>query len=207
MPSFIPHVPSWQSVRSFVASCWRDPDADEALAAQFRGRQLHALVAQLPMFSLCTLLLVGAALAVFHDYVGHPMVVACSATLCLLVALIYVPLWRAWGRKSSDTPVSARTALALALAVALSGVAFSLLALYLFNLVDDQRRVLIAGVVAALISTCSWMFASLPQAALTWTLSMSATVMLGIAPCSGNVMRRWCRSCRCTRLRWSVRRC
>jgi diguanylate cyclase (GGDEF)-like protein/PAS domain S-box-containing protein len=53
--------------------------------------------------------------------------------------------------------------------------------MYLFNLVEDQRRVLIAGVAAALISTCSWMFASLPQAALTWMLSMSATLILGIA--------------------------
>ena len=167
-------------MRSFLVSCWRDPDADEALSAQFRGRQLHALVAQLPMFSLCTLLLVGAALPVFHEYVHRPVVIACTATLCLLVAFIYVPLWRAWGRKGGDTPVSARSALWLALVVALSGVAFSILSLYLFNLVEDQRRVLITGVAAALFSTCSWMFASLPQAALTWTLSMGATLILGI---------------------------
>jgi diguanylate cyclase (GGDEF)-like protein/PAS domain S-box-containing protein len=181
MPSFTLHVPSWQSARSFLESCWRDPHADPALAAQFRGRQFQAVVAQLPMFSLCTLMLIGAALSVFHDYVGHPVVLACTALLCLLVAFIYVPLWRAWHLKPSTTPVSTRTALALALAVALSGVAFSCLSVYLFDLVDDQRRVLIAGVVAALISTCGWMFASLPLAALTWTLSMSVTVILGIA--------------------------
>lgn len=180
MPSFTPHVPSWHSVCSFLASCWRDPDADQDLAAQFRGRQFHALVAQLPMFSLCNLILVGAALAVFHDYIDSPMVVGCTAILCLLVAFIYVPLWRVWRGKPNRTPVSARTALALALALALSGVAFSCLSVYLFDLVDDQRRVLIAGVVAALISTCGWMFASLPLAALTWTLSMSAVVMVGI---------------------------
>lgn len=181
MPSLTVQVPSWHSVRSFLASCWEDPDADATLAAQFRGRQFDAVVAQLPMFSLVTLVLIGAALAVFQDYVDRPMVVVCAALLCLLVAFIYVPVWRAWQRKPDDTPVSPRSAWALAVAVALSGIAFSCLSLYLFNEVDDQRRVLIAGVVAALISTCGWMFASLPQAALSWTLSMSAAVVIGIA--------------------------
>ncbi|MBK6658029.1 MAG: EAL domain-containing protein [Proteobacteria bacterium] len=152
-----------------------------ALAAQFRGRQFQAAVAQLPMFSLVTLLLVGAALLVFRDYVEHPTVIVCTAILCLLVALVYVPLWRSWNRKADDAPASARTAWALALAVALSAVAFSCLSLYLFDLVEDQRRVMIAAVVAALISTCGWMFASLPQAALAWTASMSTVVIVGIA--------------------------
>jgi diguanylate cyclase (GGDEF)-like protein/PAS domain S-box-containing protein len=181
MPFITPHVPTWQAVRSFLISCWRDPDADESLQAQFRGHQFHGLVAQVPMCSLCTLLLVGAALVVFDEYVDHPLVIVCASVLCMLVAFIYLPLWRAWHNKPGGTPVSTRTVWGLALSLALSGVAFSCLSIYLFDLVEDQRRVMIAAVVAALISTCGWMFASLPLAALAWTVSMSTVVIVGIA--------------------------
>ncbi|MBK8959222.1 MAG: hypothetical protein IPM80_12495 [Proteobacteria bacterium] len=96
MPFITPHVPTWPAVRSFLISCWRDPDADESLQAQFRGHQFQAASRSCRCFRWCTLLLVGAALVVFDEYVDHPLVIVCASVLCMLVAFIYLPLWRAW---------------------------------------------------------------------------------------------------------------
>lgn len=166
-------------LRGWLRACWCVPGVEGAQAAVFRGQQFRATAALMPQGSLCALVLVGIALGLHPRLAQEPLVFGCALVLCSF-ALANLWIWRVWKDKPADTPVSARSAWLLALSTGTIGVAYSVLALRLFDAGDDPARTAIVAVLAAVISTGGWITASLPQVGLVWTAATCGACMIGI---------------------------
>ncbi len=162
-----------------LASCWRDPDASPELAAQYRGRQFQAVLGQLHLAGIGSVVTAVTFAFVFWDKAGHAQLVVWTVALAA-IALFNESLSRQHRSDDPHATASVRATWLLTLDLSIAALLYCLMAIYLFDRVDEHGRLIVIAVVAAFIATGSWMYSCLPQAGVTWAVVLCVGPALGL---------------------------
>jgi diguanylate cyclase (GGDEF)-like protein len=170
--NFVP----WRRWWEVLASCWRDASASPEQAAWYRGRQLQA--AQRPIVvSSPSHFLALVALAYAYGRFLDARVMAVWLAVAALGAVYHVLVGHRSWQQPLGLAATRRQVMWFSASVGLLALSTSSVPWWLLGHVDGDSRALLAVMLVVFVIIGSWMFASLPIAALAW----GATICLGTA--------------------------
>lgn len=150
-----------------VVACINDPSATIELQKLYKARQFYAVVSQMPLSSVGNMLASLIVFIIFWPTANHTLLVVWIS--CLWgIGLANLVLWWKCRKYDENKPLKKFTAELLVLDLAVAAILHAGMAIYLFSYADEQGRLLITAILAAFISTGSWMFSFLPFAGLAW---------------------------------------
>lgn len=176
----------WESLRLSrwvlaLESCWRDVSASPEQSAMYRSRQLQ--VAQKPMVitGLGNIVTALALAMAFWRETG-PLIMA--AWVLVITAFAAFNAWlavRSWSPSVNPFGASDRRVLWFSIDLSAASLAFGAMPWWLITTSDVNGRALLAVVLVVFIALGSWMFASLPHAALAWALTLCLGTAISFA--------------------------
>lgn len=171
--------PSWMTLRSMLVSFWKTPDATPEQMGVVRAYQFRAVVNQLPLITLSTIVLLSVIMAAFWDVIDRTLVISVSVPLVVFnSANVY--LWWYWFRKPTDIRISENLCWALGLDVLTLAILDVILAVHVFGVGDPSQRLLMIGISAAVMATGGWMFSALQHTGLAWSIGVCGFGAIGM---------------------------
>lgn len=152
---------------SEIKACLNLPTSDEALKKTYKARQYHAVVQQLPLSSIGNMITSLTLMLTFWGDVSPTIFVSWFVVLWT-IALVNIGLWLKLRSVDKNKPLKNLAAECLIFDLSAAAVLHVSMAAYLFGITNEEGRLLLTAVVAAFVSTGSWMFSFLPVAGLAW---------------------------------------
>ncbi|MBS1141712.1 MAG: CHASE2:Stage sporulation [Proteobacteria bacterium] len=153
-----------------LSFCWRDPEASAEVRATHRVRQFQALCQQLPVSAfdciVCSLIYV----VLFWNEANRGLIVA----WCLLIWAIWaggLGLWRTL-RHETESRRCVSAARWMTGVLAISGVLFALMFVYLFGVTDTRGQILLAAFFGTTVTHGAFHNARWPWAGGLWGTGM-----------------------------------
>ncbi len=158
---------------------WKDPDASEEVNARYLTLQYRAVVNQLPV-SIVGSLVVGPMTYFLFQRQVHS---AYLTTWTLLIIALALGNTAKWFRGRSATPeeiVSNGTAWLLTAELSLGALLYSTITPLLIDVVDPEGQIVIGVIVTAFIGTGGWLYSALPRAGVAWTIITCTGTTIGL---------------------------
>jgi len=162
-----------------LVSCWRIPDADEALAARFRAKQLVAVHRLIPFTMSGNVLTALLIVILLGKSQSLPLALG---WMVLVLAVAFCWGYVSWRSLNSNEAESA-SAQVVSRSIWVSNfmaVLWALMVAFLMPHVDDDGRLLLATIVTGFICVGSFGLATLPQAGVAWVVVLSLGMGYGL---------------------------
>ncbi len=147
-------------------------EADPAQASVFRAKQLHALLRLTPYMMLANAVNALLICTFMWERVPRWTVFVWLAALAVVVATQLAGWWR-HGRGAPRARASRKVMRLAAWHAAILASLYAVLPMYLFPLIDEEARLLVATFTAGMICAGAFALFTVPQAAVAWATVIS----------------------------------
>jgi len=156
-----------------------DPNDAVFLQSICKERQLLSFIKLSPLPALSTYIIAIAVGFLGWEKGSQDLIGLCVAILfAVSTCNLWVFTWFKLGKYDAGFPQS--LSLIIALGIGLCSGAYGLLSMDLFAGFHDPGRAIILGVVAAVIASGAWVFASIPLVALMWVYPFGLAIIVSI---------------------------
>lgn len=162
-----------------IKACFNLPTSSSALKNSYKARQYHAVVQQLPLSSLGNMLTSLTLMLTFWGDVSNTIFIVWFVSLWS-IALINIGLWVKLRSANKNKPLKNLAAEWLIFDLSAAAVLHVSMAAYLFGITNEEGRLLLTAVVAAFVSTGSWMFSFLPVVGLAWVFIFCGGIIVAL---------------------------
>ncbi|TVO62720.1 putative bifunctional diguanylate cyclase/phosphodiesterase [Denitromonas ohlonensis] len=162
-----------------IASAMAPYQADAPLAAQFRARQIQAVLRLTPLTMLANVLNALIVGWTFRDDL-NPLLLVGWALFVLYSAGAGLDAWLRWRRHRTPATASPRALTRSAKHAALLAILWGTVPLLMMPEANPDARVLLTAVVTGMICAGGFALATIPQAALTYVAILGAATVLGL---------------------------
>lgn len=160
-----------------IQACFNLPTSNSALKKSYKARQYHAVVQQLPLSSLGNMLTSLTLMLTFWGDISNTVFIIWFITLWS-IALINIGLWMKLRPINKNKPLPNYASETLIFDLSAAALLHVSMAAYLFGITNEEGRLLLTAVMAAFVSTGSWMFSFLPAAGLAWVFIFCSGVII-----------------------------
>lgn len=156
--------------------CFYDPKASMEVSNYYRKRQFDALLHIVPLGSVGNLTVSLLIAWIFWQDVETWFMVSWVGALWT-IGIINIIWWLTYQKNQS---VSVFKTWMLTLDLSVAALLYITMSMYLFGVVEEHNKLIIIAIVAAFLSTGTWLFASLPTAGIAWGFTISVSTMIAI---------------------------
>ena len=162
-----------------IASAMAPYQADAPLAAQFRARQIQAVLRLTPLTMLANVLNAMIVGWTFRNDL-NPLFLVGWALFVLYSAGAGLDAWLRWRRHRKPATASPHALTRAAKHAALLALLWSTVPLLMMPEASPDARVLLTAVVTGMICAGGFALATIPQAALTYVAILGTATVLGL---------------------------
>ena len=149
------------------------------LAAQFRARQIQAVLRLTPLTMLANALNASIVGWAFREQL-NPLLLVAWALFVLYSAGAGIDAWRRGRRGRTPTTASPRALAQATKHAALLAILWSVVPILLMPLGDADTRIMLTAVVTGMICAGGFALATVPQAALTYVAILGSATFVGL---------------------------
>ncbi|GAB3484239.1 putative bifunctional diguanylate cyclase/phosphodiesterase [Marinomonas epiphytica] len=145
---------------------------------RFRFYQFCTIARILPLALIATLCCLAGGLYFAWGEI-HPEWLVVWAGLLFIIAGFDFVIWWLYIVQKRFQEVGLGMVNLLTLSIITASFSYALLSIHLFSIFSDRERIYLLAIVAAFISSGSWMFASVPRIGLGWAITFCASLVVG----------------------------
>ena len=170
----------WEFLTAKIMECINDPAADKVLKKEYKARQYHAIIPQLPFSCLGNMAISLMLVILFWQQVDQLLLLSWISALWV-IGFINLNIWFNYYRRGVNNKIIKGFSAELLIAdLVIAAILHIGMDTYLFSLANEQEKLILIAIIVAFTTIGSWMFSFFPFAGLAWTFVFTAGAMLTI---------------------------